>query len=98
VTTVVVDTHVLHWWTAEPERLSRVAAAAVEGATEIAVAGITWFELAWLADHDKIVLDVPVRSWLDGLAADVRTIPVSPAIAATAVDLPGSFPGDPRTV
>jgi PIN domain nuclease of toxin-antitoxin system len=95
VTTVVVDTHVLHWWTAEPERLSRSAAAAVEGATEIAVAGITWFELAWLADHDRIVLDVPVRSWLDGLAADVRTIPISPAIAATALALPDSFLGDP---
>jgi PIN domain nuclease of toxin-antitoxin system len=38
---------------------------------------------------------IPVRSWLDKLAAGVQTVTLSPAIAATAVSLPSSFPGDP---
>jgi PIN domain nuclease of toxin-antitoxin system len=38
---------------------------------------------------------IPIRSWLDGLAARVRTIGITPAIADTAISLPSSFPGDP---
>jgi PIN domain nuclease of toxin-antitoxin system len=95
VTTVLLDTHVLHWWTAEPGRLSAAAIEAISAADELAVAAITWYELAWLARHDRISLGLPLRAWLDGLVADVRTVPVSPSIAATAVELPASFPGDP---
>jgi PIN domain nuclease of toxin-antitoxin system len=54
VTIVLLDTHVVQWWSAEP-----------------------------------------ARSWLEQLAAQVRTVGVTPAIADTAVSLPGSFPGDP---
>jgi PIN domain nuclease of toxin-antitoxin system len=95
MTTVLLDSHVVHWWSAEPERLSRSAAQAVEGADELAVASITWFELAWLAEHERIIVTVPTRSWLEGLAGQVRTVGTTPAIAATAVSLPASFPGDP---
>jgi PIN domain nuclease of toxin-antitoxin system len=38
---------------------------------------------------------VPIRSWLERLAAQIRTLPLTPAIADTAVSLPSSFPGDP---
>ena len=95
VTTVLLDSHVLHWWTAEPDRLSATAASTLERAEELAVASISWFELAWLARHDRIVVTIPIRSWLDALSANVRTIGTSPAIAAAAVDLPATFPGDP---
>ncbi|OGO68783.1 MAG: ribonuclease [Chloroflexi bacterium RIFCSPLOWO2_02_FULL_71_16] len=92
---VVLDSHVLHWWSAEPERISAAAAKAIGEADELAVADISWFELAWLARHERIVLTIPIASWLDQLARQVRTITVTPAIAATAVALPSSFPGDP---
>ena len=95
MTTVLLDSHVLHWWSAEPERLSETATRAVEDADELAVASISWFELAWLADRERIRLTVPLRSWLDGLTAQVYTVGTTPAIAATAVELPSSFPGDP---
>lgn len=95
MTTVLLDTHVLHWWSAEPERLSRKAAVAIRAADELAVAGITWYELAWLARHERITVAIPIRSWLEGLAVGVRTIAGTPAIADTAVALPSSFPGDP---
>ena len=91
----MLDTHVLHWWSAEPERLSPAATKALSEADEIAVSAISWFELAWLARHDRITLTIPIRSWLEQLAAQVRSIGITPAIADTAVSLPSSFPGDP---
>ena len=95
MTTVLLDSHVLHWWSAEPDRLSRAATRAVLEADELAVASISWFELAWLARRERIIVTVPIGSWLEGLADQVRTVPTTPAIAATAVSLPASFPGDP---
>ena len=91
---IVLDSHVIHWWAAEPDRVSAIATRAIADADELAVADISWFELAWLATHERIQLTIPVASWLQQLASTVRTIPVSPAIAASAVALPASFPGD----
>lgn len=91
---VLLDTHVVHWWSAEPQRVSKPAREALNGAEELVVAAISWFELAWLARHERITVNIPIRSWLDGLAIQLRTIGVTPAIADTAVSLPSSFPGD----
>lgn len=95
MTVVLLDSHVLQWWTAEPHRVSKRATEAITGADEVAVSAITWFELAWLAEHARISVSVPVRSWLDRLADTVRTAPITPAIAHGAASLPDSFPGDP---
>jgi len=95
VAAVLLDTHVVHWWSAEPKRVSAPARKALEEADELVVAAISWYELAWLARHERITVTVPIRSWLQGLAAQLRTIGVTPAIADTAVALPSSFPGDP---
>jgi PIN domain nuclease of toxin-antitoxin system len=92
---LLLDTHVVHWWSAEPDRVSRPAHEALESADELLVAAVSWYELAWLARNGRIALDVPIRSWLEGLGAEVRTISLGPAIADTAVALPDSFPGDP---
>ena len=92
---ILLDTHVVHWWSAEPKRVSAPARRALEDADELVVAAISWYELAWLAKHERITVNVPIRSWLQGLAAQLRTIGVTPAIADTAVALPSSFPGDP---
>jgi PIN domain nuclease of toxin-antitoxin system len=95
VTTVLLDTHVIHWWSAEPDRISRAATRALNDADELAVAAISWFELAWLANRERIIVTIPIRSWLEQFAREVRTVGITPAIADTAVSLPSSFPGDP---
>ena len=95
MTTVLLDSHVVHWWSAEPERLSRRAARAISAADELAVASISWFELAWLARHERIAVTMPTRSWLEEISEQVRTVGITPAIAAGAVALPASFPSDP---
>ena len=81
MTTILLDSHVVHWWSAEPERLSRAAANAIEESDELAVSAISWYELAWMARHERIELSISVRSWLDELSRDVRSIGISPAIA-----------------
>jgi PIN domain nuclease of toxin-antitoxin system len=93
--TVLLDTHVVQWWSAEPERLSPGADAVVSGAADLAVAAITWFELAWLSRHGRISLGIPMRSWLGQLSGQLRTLGITAAIADTALGLPDDFPGDP---
>jgi len=95
VTTLLLDTHVLLWLGGEPERLSVAAAEAIDQAEQLAVATVTWFELAWLAEHGRILTSIPIRTWLSELAHDVRSLPITPAVAATAVALRSSFPADP---
>lgn len=95
MTTVVLDTHTLHWWSSEPQRLSRRASAAILDADVVGVAGVTWYELAWLAAHQRVDPGLPTRTWLERLAAEVVTFGLTTTIAATAAALPPSFPGDP---
>jgi PIN domain nuclease of toxin-antitoxin system len=92
---VLLDTHVVHWWSAEPERISPSGRRIMKAADELLVAAISWYELAWLAEHRRIVVDLPIRSWLEGLGAQLRTVGITPAVAAAAVALPASFPGNP---
>jgi len=95
VTTVLLDSHVVEWWSSDPERLSPAARRAITNADELAVASITWYELAWLVRHERIVIPMPLRAWLDELADGVHTVGITPAIAETATSLPASFPNDP---
>ena len=92
---LLLDTHVLQWWSAEPHRLSSNAVAVLEDASELAVAAITWYELAWQAHQGCITVEQPISSWLNTLSSMVRTVALTPAIAAIAASLPRSFPGDP---
>ena len=92
---VVLDTHVLHWWSAEPSRVSPRAAEVMAAASELVIADISWLELALLAQSTRISVSVPIASWLERLARMVRSVPISPEIAAAAVTLPATFPGDP---
>jgi PIN domain nuclease of toxin-antitoxin system len=92
---VLLDTHAVHWWSAEPDRISKRAHAAIEDAEELAIAAISWYELSWLGHNGRIALSIPIRSWIQSLSAHLRTIAISPAIAETAAALPHTFPGDP---
>jgi PIN domain nuclease of toxin-antitoxin system len=93
--TVLLDTHVLHWWATEPDRLSPTARRAIQDAEELAVAAITWWELAWLVRRGRIGVSVPARTLITKLARDVRTVALTTSIAATAAEIAGAFPDDP---
>lgn len=93
--TVLLDTHVLHWWATEPDRLSPTARRVLQDADELAVAAISWWELAWLVRRGRIGVAVPTRTLITSLAREVRTVGLTPSIAATAAEIAGAFPDDP---
>lgn len=95
MTLVLLDTHVLYWWSTESKQLSQEAVRTLTSADELAVSSMTWYELAWLATHERITVATPVLTWLNTLARRVRTLGVTPAIAHTATSLPSTFPSDP---
>lgn len=64
-------------------------------ADDLLIAAISWYELAWLAERERIIIDIPIRSWLEDLGAHLRTVGITPAIANSAASLPRSFPRDP---
>ena len=95
---ILLDTHVLLWMASDDKRLSKRAHEVIRKAREetgIAVATITLWELAWLAQNGRIAVAVSVESFVRELAARVILRPVTPEIAALAVRLPDPFPKDP---
>jgi PIN domain nuclease of toxin-antitoxin system len=95
---IVLDTHAWLWWSAEPERLSEPARAAIDQATSIGVSTLSAWEVAMLAVRGRITLDRDVRLWVRQALADQRVEPLAPTaeIAVTAGLLDAkSFPGDP---
>ena len=95
---ILLDTHVLVWMASEPKQLSRRAREAIREARErtgLAVATITLWELAWLAENGRIQISTSVESFVRETAAWVSVKPITPEIAALAVGLPARFPKDP---
>lgn len=96
---VVLDTHVWLWWVATPDKLSRAARQAIDGAEEVGVSAISAWEIAMLVDRGRITLDRPPARWVrDAIAADGRTVavPLSAAVAVAAGQLGGEgLHGDP---
>ena len=75
--------------------MSSAANRAIDEADHLAVSAITWYELAWLVRHERILVTLPPRVWLDRLSGHVETVGITPSIADTAISLPDSFPRDP---
>ena len=95
---ILLDTHVLLWMASDPRRLSKKARAAIREAREktgVAIAAITLWELAWLAENGRIQVTGSVESFVRETASRVIVAPITPEIAAFAVQLPSSFPKDP---
>jgi len=95
VTTILLDTHAIHWWASDRSRLSAAATEAILNADDLLAADVSWWELASLATHGRIGVHLPVRNWLQSIAEQIRTIGLTPAIAASAAALPRAFPADP---
>jgi PIN domain nuclease of toxin-antitoxin system len=99
---ILLDTHVLYWMANDSKRLSRRARETIREARQeqgrhagIAVATITVWELAWLAQNGRIEVSMSVESFVRELLARVVLRPVTPEIAALSVRLPDRFPKDP---
>ncbi len=97
---ILLDTHALVWFVAEPRRLSRAATAAIRNARAgdgIAVASISLWELAVLFARGHLraygTIEASVRLIVESAGATTKEI--TPAIAALATDFPQGYPRDP---
>lgn len=98
---VLVDTHALLWWQAQPEqarpdRMSPSARERLAGASCVLVSPISCWEIAMLVGKKRVELDRPTAAWIrDLLSTDgVDLAELTPAIAVVAAELTG-FHGDP---
>lgn len=95
---IVLDTHVWLWWASSPKKLSKAAREAIDRAESLAIASITCWEVAALAEANRISLDRPVETWVEQALAESRTtaLPLSSEIAVKAALLGrDGFHGDP---
>jgi PIN domain nuclease of toxin-antitoxin system len=95
---ILLDTHVLVWAVEESKALSRAAASEIRRARRhdgLAVSAISMWELAWLLGRGKIQvygsLEASIRLLLEG----VTVRPITPEIAALAMQFPDDYPQDP---
>ncbi|MGD1214153.1 MAG: type II toxin-antitoxin system VapC family toxin [Terriglobales bacterium] len=95
---ILLDTHVLIWMASDPKRLSKKAREAIRDArqnTGVAVATITLWELAWLAENGRIQVVGSIESFVRETVTRVILQPITPEIAALSLQLPAGFPKDP---
>jgi PIN domain nuclease of toxin-antitoxin system len=95
---ILLDTHVLAWAVAEPKRLSRPAAAAIQRARQsdgLAIAAITLWELAMLVARARIRAYGTVEASVRLLVEGVNVMPLTADIAALATQFPPDYPLDP---
>jgi PIN domain nuclease of toxin-antitoxin system len=93
----LLDTHVLLWWLAGGQRLSRAAAAAIEGADSVLLSPLTFWEAATLLRLGRVELDRELSVWVQDVLRQPRITlaPLSAEAAAWAGNLGQDFPGDP---
>jgi PIN domain nuclease of toxin-antitoxin system len=95
---ILLDTHVLIWMSSDPGRLSARARDQIVEArrkTGLAVASITLWELAWLAENQRVLYSGSVESFVRETISRVAVKSLSPEIVAVAAHLPDKYPKDP---
>lgn len=95
---ILLDTHVVVWLALEPEKLSKRAKEAIRAARiqgGLAIAGITLFELAWLAENGRVETTLSVETFVRLCASKMTVLPITPEIAARAVSF-HRYPKDPQ--
>jgi PIN domain nuclease of toxin-antitoxin system len=95
---ILLDTHVLVWLTAEPEKLSKQASSALRRANRaggLAISAITLWELAWLVSHGRLQVTGTVEAYLDEVSSRVAIRPITTKVAALANQFPADYSSDP---
>lgn len=87
---IVLDTHVLVWWTLTPKLLSKRAVQAITKSDQLGVPSIVFWEIALLVRRGKLFLDLSVRQWAQRVCTIDRVVevPLSREIALRADELP----------
>lgn len=98
---IVLDTHVLVWWLADPDKLPRKARArldrAVTDGESLRVSSISAWEIAMLVARGRLTLTMDVGAWIAAAESlpQLEFVPADNAIVLRAVALPDAFGRDP---
>jgi len=95
---ILLDTHVLIWMSSDPARLSAKARQRIVEArrnTGLAIASITLWELAWLAENRRVLYSGSVESFVRETISRVAVKALSPEIVSIAAHMPENYPKDP---
>jgi PIN domain nuclease of toxin-antitoxin system len=89
VEVIIVDTHVLLWWSNAPHLISQAADNAFSDADVVAVSAITAWEIAILRSRRRIEIENDALQWLQKLTSSrgLRVLPVTIEIGALAAEL-----------
>lgn len=98
---LLLDTHILVWWTSRQRLLSRVQRSTLQVVQERgespAISAITLWELALLAKRGRVEPPKPLDIWLAEIERDpgIEVLPLTSRIAFESVDLDSELPRDP---
>lgn len=97
---IVLDTHALVFFVANPDQLSTRARGRIEEelpAGGVWVSAISAWEIAMLAKRGRLRLTAAVEDWIARAESipGLSSMPVDTAIALRAASLPDEYPSDP---
>ena len=97
----LLDTHILLWWTSQRRRLTRLQrntlAAIQERGDSVAISAISLWELAMMAERGRVIPPMPLDLWLAEIERDpaITVFPLTGRIAYESVRLDEGFHSDP---
>lgn len=98
---ILLDTHALVWWVAEPKRLPaktrRILDASMKADEAIAVSSISVWEIAMLVATKRLTFTIDADTWITSVEAlpFLTFVPVDNRIASRSVQLEGFPHRDP---
>lgn len=98
---IAIDTQVLIWWVASPEKLSKKALKSINGEVEsgqlLLVSAICVWEIYMLVQKGRLKLSMDIDAWLEKIEKlpYFQFVPVDNKIASKSVTLPEPFHADP---
>ena len=96
---ILVDTHVAAWLALEPLKISPAAASLIQQTRDqqqsLAIASISLWELAMMAQRGRIQIDLSVESFLAAIEENFAILPLTAAVAARSMQFSRAFPSDP---
>jgi PIN domain nuclease of toxin-antitoxin system len=97
---IFLDTHAWVWWVTRDRRLSAKALRTIEQAVRdagVSLSAISIWEVAKKVEKQQLVLDRPLRQWMDRALSEngLAVVELTPAILLESCELPQPFHGDP---
>ena len=88
---IVLDTHIWLWWVNNNlDLLGSARQETLQKSEQLAVCTISCLEIAWLDQHQRIVLPQSKADWFQKAlsGSGILLLPITPTIASIAVELP----------